>query len=54
MNRNRPRNYQMMKIAHKVDKTATVNILHMFKNIKENMNMKIEVVFGWKCVVLSV
>lgn len=26
----------------------------MFKNIKENMNMKIEVVFGWKCVVLIV
>lgn len=44
----------MMKIADKIGKTAIVNILHMFNTIKENMNMKIEVVFRWKCLVLFI
>lgn len=35
----------MVKLADKVDKTVVINILHMFKNIKENVNMmRIEVI----------
>lgn len=51
VNRNRPRNDQIMELADKVDKTAVINMLHMFTNIKENMNvMRIEVVLGGKYV----
>lgn len=40
-----------MELADKVDKTAVINMLHMFTNIKENMNvMRIEVVLGGKYV----
>lgn len=35
----------MVKLADKVDKTVVINILHLFKNIKENVNMiRIEVI----------
>lgn len=44
----------MVEIADKDGKTAIVNILHIFKNIKENMNMiRIEMVLGGKYIALS-
>lgn len=37
----------MIELADRVYKTATINILHMFKTIEENMNMlTIEVLGG--------
>lgn len=49
INKSRPRNEQMVEIADNAGKTAIVNILHIFKNIKENMNMmRIEMVLRGK------